>query len=225
MRVLLCLFVLAGAGCLRKTEFRCSDDSACGAAGRCEATGFCSFVDGECASGRRYDDSAGALAGACTSGGTTGDDGGLADGSPMTDGAMPDTPSVGCPAGYAPLAGAPGHLYKVVPTTANWATQRDQCRLTSASAYLAIPDTIEELTALDGIANATTYWVGISDSANEDVWRTVLDTAQTFLPWQPPAPDNGGGQEEDCVEAISAIHKFNDRRCNNKLPAICECNP
>lgn len=223
--VLVSLVTLAAAGCLRKTEFQCSEDSACGASGRCESTGFCSFVDGECSTGRRYDSSAGSLAGQCTGGGST-SDGGTSDGSMTHDGSMVDAPSVGCPAGYVALTGVPGHLYKVVPTTASWMTQHQACRLTSASAYLAIPDTIEELTAMDAIANATNYWVGISDSVVEDTWLTVLDTPQTFLPWQPPAPDDdAGGQGEDCVESLSALHTFNDRRCNMSLPAICECAP
>ncbi|MBX7078028.1 MAG: LamG domain-containing protein [Nannocystaceae bacterium] len=49
--------------------FACSDDGDCGGttdAGVCEASGWCSFPDGECASGRRYGSHAGgALAGAC----------------------------------------------------------------------------------------------------------------------------------------------------------------
>ncbi len=61
--------------------FACSDDGDCGGtsdAGVCETSGWCSFPDGECASGRRYGDHAGgALAGTCvdeagTTGGTDG---------------------------------------------------------------------------------------------------------------------------------------------------------
>ena len=218
---------ITSAGCLRKTEFQCSEDTACGGTGRCETTGFCSFSDPGCSTGRRYDSSAGSLAGQCTGGGNTTDDGGTVD-TPVTptDGATSDVPSAGCPAGYVALTGVPGHLYKVVPTTANWATQHQACRLTSLAAYLAVPDTIEELTAMDAIANATNYWVGITDSATEMTWLNVLGGAQTFLPWQPPAPDNdAGGQGEDCVEALSALHTINDLRCNMSLPAICECNP
>lgn len=42
-----------GAGCHR--TFVCSDSSDCGPSGQCEASsGFCSFADDSCASGRRY---------------------------------------------------------------------------------------------------------------------------------------------------------------------------
>lgn len=46
--------------------FVCRDDAACGAEGRCEASGFCSFPDDACPSGRRYGEhAASAYANAC----------------------------------------------------------------------------------------------------------------------------------------------------------------
>ena len=36
------------------SAFACTEDAQCGALGVCEASGYCSFVDGECPSGRRY---------------------------------------------------------------------------------------------------------------------------------------------------------------------------
>ena len=225
MRALLYLLVLVNAACLRKTEFNCSDDASCGAGGRCESTGFCSFVDPGCASGRVYDSSAGSYAGECTSGGQPNPDGGID--ARITDGSMTDTPlPAGCPGTYQPLPGVPGHLYRVITAGDDWSKQHAACRLNSTAAYLAVPDTIEELTALDTLAGSPNYWVGISDTGTEMTWLNVLDQAQTFLPWQPPAPDNaGGGQGEDCVEALSATHTINDRRCMDNLPAVCECNP
>jgi hypothetical protein len=228
MRALLFLFVLANAGCLRKTEFQCSDDGSCGVAGKCETTGFCSFLDPDCASGRSYDQSAGSLAGQCTGGGSTGD-GGIVDtpSNPGDDGSMPDgSPPAGCPSGYAALTGGQaGHVYKVLPTSENWSTQEAGCQATTLKAHLAVPDDQTELNALDTAAGSN-YWLGITDAAQEGVWRTVLGTAQTFLPWQPPAPDNAGaGQGEDCVEGLPPTHTINDRRCMDKLPAVCECVP
>jgi hypothetical protein len=225
MRALLLLFVLAGAGCLRKTEFHCSDDSSCGPSGRCETTGFCSFADPDCASGRRYDSSAGSFAGQCTSGGGEGD-GGVVDGPPaLVDGAIDAPPSAGCPAGYAALTGGQaGHLYRVLPTAENWATQEALCQATSASSHLAAPENLAELTALDTAAGPGNYWLGITDSLAEGTWRNTLGAIQTYLPWQPPAPDDAN-PGEDCVEALPATHTINDARCNNKLPSICECIP
>jgi hypothetical protein len=49
---------LLGAGCLKPHDtYVCTDSSTCtlgGVQGTCEATGFCSFPDTTCPSGRRY---------------------------------------------------------------------------------------------------------------------------------------------------------------------------
>jgi hypothetical protein len=64
------LALLAGASSARcHRVFTCVDATQCshdGVAGTCEDDGYCSFPDGECASGRRYGDHAAAgVAGAC----------------------------------------------------------------------------------------------------------------------------------------------------------------
>lgn len=61
--VSLCVLVI---GCEPAApSFLCSNDQQCGAGGACEPTGFCSFADPGCASGRRYDAHAGALSEIC----------------------------------------------------------------------------------------------------------------------------------------------------------------
>jgi hypothetical protein len=88
-----------------------------------------------------------------------------------------------------------------------------------------VPDDIVELTALDTLAT-TNYWLGITDAAVEMTWKNTLGQTQTLLPWTTGAPNNaGGGQGEDCVEGLPLTHEINDRRCNDKLPAVCECIP
>lgn len=56
-------------GCASEpTSFACHEDGGCsaeGMGGACEANGFCSFPDDECASGRRYGTSNGAVSGLC----------------------------------------------------------------------------------------------------------------------------------------------------------------
>jgi hypothetical protein len=54
---------LAGCG---SNAFLCSDDASCGGAdGRCEGSGYCSFPDPKCDSGRAYGEFSGALSGQC----------------------------------------------------------------------------------------------------------------------------------------------------------------
>ncbi len=58
--------------CASPGAYTCAIEADCtsgGAAGFCEPDGRCSVADGDCPSGRRYGDSAGALAGACVGGG------------------------------------------------------------------------------------------------------------------------------------------------------------
>jgi hypothetical protein len=52
MRVAICLAALA-LGCQPPAPFECQTDSAC-SGGTCEPTGYCSFADPTCASGKRY---------------------------------------------------------------------------------------------------------------------------------------------------------------------------
>lgn len=219
------LLAVVATGCLRPTEYQCSGDTACGASGVCETTGYCSFPDGDCATGRRYNGAAGTYAGRCVDGSTTAEDADVVD-SPPSDATNPDVPPGACPAGYVTLAGGqPGHLYRVITTADDWAAQHAGCRLTTASAYLAIPDDATELQAMDtAIGASAVYWVGISDIDTEMEWRTVLDAVQTYLPWLAPAPDDQN-PGEDCVAAIAATHQLNDDRCNVNRPAICECAP
>ena len=99
------------------------------------------------------------------------------------------------------------------------------CQATTLKAHLAVPDVDTELQAMDALIGANQiYWVGISDLDTEMTWKTVLGGTQTYLPWLAPAPDDQN-PGEDCVAAISNTHQFNDEKCNNNRPAICECAP
>jgi hypothetical protein len=60
--------VVVGIGslaCAPDDVFECASDQQCGGEGVCESTGFCSFPDATCASGRRYGALSGAFAGEC----------------------------------------------------------------------------------------------------------------------------------------------------------------
>jgi hypothetical protein len=212
-------------GCLRTTEFHCSTSSECGAGGVCAPMGLCSVADSGCASGLRFSDTAGTYANQCVGGGVPIDSG--IDGRPIdgaTDSAI-DSPNAGCPAGYNSIAGGQGtHVYKLLSATDAWDTQRAACAATSASAYLAIPDGLPELQAIATLGAQPRFWVGIDDMATEGTYVTVRNTAQTYLPWETGAP-NDGPPPEDCVELVSATSQINDERCSTQYVAVCECEP
>lgn len=71
MRWLSLLALAAVLGGCSSEVFVCQHDSGCGADGTCEGTGYCSFPDETCASGRRYGDhAANGLAGECVNPGS-----------------------------------------------------------------------------------------------------------------------------------------------------------
>jgi hypothetical protein len=78
----LCCLALSLAGCRSlPASFHCHADAQCAlgsAAGRCEATSFCSFADRSCPSGRRYSHSGDALGDRCVDDGVTAADAAVA---------------------------------------------------------------------------------------------------------------------------------------------------
>jgi hypothetical protein len=217
--ICLVLAAAASAGCLRTTEFRCLQDTDCGATGVCEAVHYCSFPSTACGTaGRSYADSAGqGLPNTCVSGnGNPGGDAGI-----DAPGTIDGGGNVGCPSPYAAVAGS-AHLYKRLPNV-SWDTAKTDCKLTSASAYLAVPDDATELANLATVAAGLPFWVGIDDVAIKGTFVTQKGVTATFLPWEPGEPDQGNPPKE-CVSAISATQLATDK-CGTPLTAVCECEP
>jgi hypothetical protein len=223
VKLLACALLLGG--CLRSTEFHCSDSTQC-AGGVCQPVGFCSFENSGCPSGQRFGDSAGMYAGQCADGGDV--DAGVDAVDDALEDAMIDSPadtSSACPATYAMVTGAPANrVYRLIAAAATWDAQRTACAADGATAYLAIPDDATELMAINTLAAANTdYWIGVSDQATEGTYLNVKGAAQTFLPWDVGQPNNVNNS--DCVLVHQTNRTWNDMLCVNTLPAVCECEP
>ncbi|MFN0249804.1 MAG: C-type lectin domain-containing protein [Kofleriaceae bacterium] len=205
------LVVAALGGCLRSTEFPCSDSTQCGG-GVCQPVGYCSFDDSGCPSGQRFGESAGTYAGQCVVGGVN--DAGVVD-------APVDTAAL-CPSSYAAVAGGPtNRVYRAINVPATWGAQRTACAADGANAYLAIPDDAAELMAIDTLVNVGDYWIGVNDVATEGTYLNVKDEVQAFLPWDADQPNNTNNS--DCVEVDENNQMWNDTMCGTAQPAICEC--
>ncbi len=216
------LLALVVTGCIAPARFTCDDDAQCGA-GRCELTGYCSFDDAQCESGRRFGAAAGELASTCVQVTLPTDppDAGLVADATI-DAAVDADPA--CPAGYVLLAPANGHRYRLVDNPAGWTNQRALCGNEPANVYLAVPDDDAELAALLALAlPATDVWVGLSDAAEEGMFVTVRGTPAAFSPWAPDEPDNDGNQ--DCVLAQAATGLLATSVCGAPVAAVCECEP
>lgn len=219
--------VLASAGCLRKTEYKCSDSTDCGAGGTCEPVGFCSFADTGCDSGRRFGEFSGSTyAGQCVGDQQMGPDSGTADGQ-TTDGQMG-----ACPATYTVQSGS--HFYRVITTKQAWMDQKTACAADGPNMYLAVPDDQAELTAIFGAApaNEGRFWVGIEDPQNNSMFVSVLGAAYPLDNglWDTLEPDNKpetGNQNDpaDCGIAVRGTSKVADDRCSSSYVAVCECEP
>jgi Lectin C-type domain len=205
----------ASVGCLRSTEFRCFQNSDCGAIGVCEPVGYCSVPNTDCAgTGRSFSDSAGqGLSSTCVPAGGPGRDAGV-------DAPIDGPVNTRCPAPYAAVAGS-AHLYKRLPNTM-WNAARDECKRGNTSAYLAVPDDATELMNLATVAMATPFWIGLDDQQQNGTFMTQKGVAATFLPWANNQPDANGGK--DCVQAISDT-QIATEKCNMMRTAVCECEP
>jgi hypothetical protein len=207
-----------GAACLRQTEYHCTSNNQCGAGGTCQvvgSVGYCAFADSEC--GQRFGDSAGPYANKCV-----GEQGG--------DAGIDTPPAATCPVEYMALPNdaANPHRYRRAPQNLNWDAQRAFCTSTSPKAYLAVPDSVVELTGLYMLAGNTSFWVGIDDRTTEGMFVLASGgPAPATLPWANGQPDNaGGGGGQDCVAGTATT--ISDEDCtggNANRPAVCECVP
>ena len=197
MRLVMLVLALAACGDVDRT-FECATDAQC-EGGTCETTRYCSFTDGVCASGRRYDEYAGdGLGGAC----------------------VPEDQQVpGCPSSYMQIAGQPSS-YRYASTPADWLVAELDCEDDGNGTHLAVVDSIDENMVLDTLmAGEDAYWLGISDRRVEGTYRTVTDNLQMLLPWDDLEPT---GAAEDCVYAEDT--DFVDSDCATARAYICECD-
>ncbi|HTL31831.1 MAG TPA: C-type lectin domain-containing protein [Kofleriaceae bacterium] len=211
-------------GCLRQTDFKCSNNFDCAASGAvCEPDRYCSFTDMDCASGRRYGDLSGPNSGKCVGGGDI--DAGV-------DGRPDSPPGMGCPSTYMQI-GLSAHRYKVLATAAAWATQKAACPMDGSNVYLAVPTDQTELNGLAQAAAAPRTWVGIDDQTTEGAYVTAkdgspfpaLDMMWDLMNGEPDNTASSGGGQGDCAAALMSNGKLDDDNCTKLFPAICECEP
>jgi len=222
MRFVVCSSLILGAtalaGCLKSTSFTCSDDTSCGAGGVCEPQGVCSIADADCTSGRRFDSSAGTLAGQCTAGDLPTDSGVDTTTDGPTDGptdAPPDTP-VGCNGDFNTITnGNTAHKYKLISTPTDWVAQQNTV-CAQQSSYMAIPDDAAELQAIYDLAGQNDLWVGVNDRITEGTFRDTKNNLYTAL------PVTGNKVPDDCVHTANGT-SLDVVGCGDSKITVCEC--
>jgi hypothetical protein len=192
------------AACRVVEPFGCERDDQCAAAsdpGRCEPAGFCSFTDGACQSGRRYDELAGdGLAGTCVDG----------------------TVIAGCPASYMQMIASRPQRYRVVPQAAPWTDAQADCADDATGTHLVVVDDSAEMQGLAALIGSD-VWLGYTDRITEGTFRWVNGATSSFTGWAANEPDNAG-TGEDCVQQKRAPSKWYDLPCTDALAYVCECD-
>ncbi|KAL2079466.1 hypothetical protein ACEWY4_025210 [Coilia grayii] len=110
-------------------------------------------------------------------------------------------------------------LYKISTEKKNWHESRGSCLKLGAD--LVVVNDIDEQTFL---LPYKTFWIGLSDTEEEGVWKWVDGTPQTESFWRPGEPNNAGN--EDCAEISTESSKptqaWNDVPCSQTHQYICE---
>ncbi|XP_030635019.1 collectin-12-like, partial [Chanos chanos] len=123
---------------------------------------------------------------------------------------------------------------------ANWLRFRDSCYFFSAeprtfddaqkncsaksSSMVIVNDAEEQRWLHLQIVGKGYFWLGLTDRAEENVWRWVDGSLPTFTKWKPGQPDNwshGHLEGEDCAGIIH-VGLWNDFHCDEPISSICE---
>lgn len=179
------LLGLALGGCLGSRSFHCDQDTDCqrgGVAGHCEATMYCAFDDTTCATGRRYDPTAGALADTCV---------GAPDASPGT----PDAAPIACPPARIPAChpnGGSGPGCDPIQLTTPDATFTLGMVLRDDTLYYASGDGDIRRMSIDGLAGTSIDGPGgdsvaLTADATNLYWNDYYNGQVRGAPIAPPS--------------------------------------
>ena len=114
-----------------------------------------------------------------------------------------------------------GSTYALCNATANWNDARAACQ---TYAYdLAVLSTAQEQAEVHDLVRAridNSYWIGLSDTAEEGVFAWVDGSRLTDDSWNVGEP-NAAQPDEDCVHA-QPMGTWNDARCVQTFRYLCE---
>ncbi|XP_071765240.1 C-type lectin domain family 4 member E-like [Centroberyx gerrardi] len=132
-----------------------------------------------------------------------------------------------CPEGWLHFA---DKCYFLSTDKMDWSNSTDRC--TEMGSHLAILHTKEQHEALEKEAIRiggfnSYYWIGLTDTENEDQWRWVDNTTlhnQYWNTWykQPDNHPSAGTEGEDCVVLDSHSQTWYDVPCSFTYPRICQ---
>jgi hypothetical protein len=114
-----------------------------------------------------------------------------------------------------------GSLYMLCVAQRAWEAAREVC--VRAGQDLIVVDGLDESVYVREEARligGLSWWLGLSDLAQEGDWRWVDGSAGAFTRWSDGEPNDFGG--EDCAELQTGSGRWNDIGCASRRPFICE---
>ena len=220
--------VVIAAGCRYDGTFMCDRNEECGVGGSCQAAHYCSFGDTKCASGQRYDETAGPYAGVCV-----GEENGLD--------ASIFHPAM-CPASYTitiDSSTSTSRYYMRTATTSFWMHHSGCKGDLPGATHLMLPDSAAEINeivaaTLDMATGSNEVFVGAAQNIATATspttgWTRVDGNSVDPSLWLPQEPNDGDGNEVNHAENIASINRtysmMNDTvGATATSPAICECD-
>ncbi len=200
------MFACALGGCgfaTRSDELVCSIDDDCDADRACES-GFCVVAD------RSLEPDAG---------------GGVVPDAPTDSTPTPDADpfeaiaALCTTAGYTPVNGITGALFKPVGTNRSWNAAQADCKDDVAGATHLIVMSNQAEAAYMATQQG---WVGLFDN-DTNVFISVTGETTDVRNFDTDQPDNGGG-DENCIQSRNDSNKLDDDQCNNGHVYVCECD-
>ncbi|XP_069823526.1 CD209 antigen-like protein B isoform X2 [Dendropsophus ebraccatus] len=121
-------------------------------------------------------------------------------------------PRLSCPDGWYEIRSS---CYYFSTTVGTWQDANTNC--TALQSQLLIVTSGEEFDALVPLIFAKSFWIGLLRKGLQ--WTWVDGSPLSFSHWEPPEPNNLGGNE-NCVEMWAG--GWNDRDCDDLMNYICK---
>lgn len=136
--------------------------------------------------------------------------------------APPPTTTPGCPPQWKGFREQCYH-FSAPMESLNFDETKERCSNLSSS-MLIINDEEEQLWIKRQISGKGYFWLGLTDSAEENIWRWVDGSLPNYTKWKPGQPDNWSHGHEAGEDCAGLIHEasWNDFFCTERIGFICE---
>ncbi|KAK7163173.1 hypothetical protein R3I93_007269 [Phoxinus phoxinus] len=136
--------------------------------------------------------------------------------------APPPTSTPGCPPQWKGFRDK-CYYFSARPEMLNFNETKESCNNKSSS-MLIINDEDEQLWIKRQISGKGYFWLGLTDSIEENIWRWVDGSLPNFTKWKPGQPDNWSHGHEAGEDCAGLIHEgsWNDFFCTERIGFICE---